>query len=80
MTLGMNSNRAEDMMAGKLLAFFLSCILFTAVFFLGAKGLLAKRDVRTQKSGYPKGYSLKCNGSISGVAVRQKGLVILGSI
>ena len=47
MILGMNSNRAEDVMAGKLLAFFLSCILFTAVFFLGAKGLLAKRDVRT---------------------------------
>lgn len=46
MILGMNANRTENMVAGNAGGFFLSCALFTAVFFLTAKGLLATRDVR----------------------------------
>lgn len=44
MLLGMNSSRTEDMMAGNLSEFFLSCIAFTVVFCLAANLLLTKRD------------------------------------
>lgn len=46
MILGMNSNKTEDMMAGGLWGFFLSCAVFVTAFFLLANVLLTKRDVR----------------------------------
>ena len=45
MIMGMNSNRAEDVMAGQLPGFFLSCTVFLGVFLLAADAVLIKRDV-----------------------------------
>lgn len=45
MIMGMNSNRTEDVMAGGIGGFFLSCTVFLAAFLLIANGLLTKRDV-----------------------------------
>ena len=45
--LGMNSNKTEDVMAGTLIGFFISCLTFTAGFLLLANLILAKRDVKT---------------------------------
>ena len=45
MILGMNSNRAEDVMAGSLAVFFLSCVLFSLAFLLIANLFLTKRDI-----------------------------------
>ena len=45
MIMGMNSNRTEDVMAGGIWGFFLSCAVFLAVFLLISNVLLTKRDV-----------------------------------
>ena len=45
MLMGMNSNRTEDVMTGQLPGFFLSCIIFLAIFLLTADAVLAKQDV-----------------------------------
>ncbi len=45
MILGMNSNRTEDIMAGGLWGFFLSCAVFLVAFLLAANGILTNRDV-----------------------------------
>ena len=45
MIMGMNSNRTEDVMAGSIWGFFLSCAVFLVVFLLIANALLTKRDV-----------------------------------
>lgn len=47
MILGMNSNKTEDVMAGTLIGFFISCLVFTAGFLLFAHLVLVKRDVKT---------------------------------
>ena len=47
MILGMNSNRTEDVMAGGIWSFFLSCSFFLAAFFILSNILLTKRDVNT---------------------------------
>lgn len=41
---GMNSNRTEDMLAGKMALFFISCTVFLAIFFMIANLLLTRRD------------------------------------
>ena len=46
MILGMNSNKTEDVMAGSLIGFFISCLAFTAGFLLLANLVLVKRDVK----------------------------------
>lgn len=46
MLMGMNSNRTEDVMTGQLPGFFLSCIIFLAIFLLIADVVLAKQDVK----------------------------------
>ena len=46
MLMGMNSNRTEDVMTGQLPGFFLSCIIFLAIFLLTAVAVLAKQDVK----------------------------------
>ena len=46
MLMGMNSNRTEDVMTGQLPGFFLSCIIFLAIFLLTADAVLAKQDVK----------------------------------
>ena len=46
MLMGMNSNRTEDVMTGQLPGFFLSCIIFLAIFLLTADVVLAKQDVK----------------------------------
>lgn len=46
MLMGMNSNRTEDVMTGQLPGFFLSCIIFLAIFLLIADAVLAKQDVK----------------------------------
>ena len=46
MILGMNSNRTEDVMAGGIWGFFLSCAVFLTVILLIANVLLTKRDVK----------------------------------
>lgn len=45
MIMGMNSNRTEDVMAGGIWGFLLSCSVFLTVFLLTAGILLTKRDV-----------------------------------
>lgn len=45
MLLGMNSNRTEDVMAGSLPGFLLSCIVFLVICFVTAYMVLVKRDV-----------------------------------
>lgn len=47
MQYGMNSNRSEDMLAGNLLPFLLSCALWLCLLFLLAAWLLNRRDVRS---------------------------------
>ena len=46
MIMGMNSNRTEDVMAGGIWGFFLSCAVFLTVFLLIANVMLTKRDVK----------------------------------
>ena len=46
MQQGMNSNRSEDMLAGKLPLFFLACGVWLLVIGLTARLLLEKRDVK----------------------------------
>ena len=46
MIMGMNSNRTEDVMAGGIWGFFLSCAVFLTVFLLIANVTLTKRDVK----------------------------------
>ena len=43
---GMNSNRSEDMLAGRLPLFFLACGVWLLVIGLTARLLLEKRDVK----------------------------------
>ena len=45
MLMGMNSNRREDVMAGSLVPFFLSCAVFVTISFLAANLILTKRDI-----------------------------------
>lgn len=45
MIMGMNSNHTEDVMAGGMWGFFLSCALFLTIFLLAAGLLLTRRDV-----------------------------------
>ena len=45
MIMGMNSNRTEDIMTGRLPGFFLSCTVFLGVLLLAANAVLTKRDV-----------------------------------
>ena len=45
MIMGMNSNRTEDVMAGGIWGFLLSCSVFLTVLLLTAGILLTKRDV-----------------------------------
>lgn len=47
MLVGMNSNKAEDVIEGGLGAFVASCVAFTVIFFLIAALILKKKDVRT---------------------------------
>ena len=47
MQYGMNSNRSEDMLAGNLLPFLLSCAFWLCLLFLLAAWLLNRRDVRS---------------------------------
>jgi len=47
MLTGMNSNKPTDALAGNLLPFTASCLLFTAVFLLAAQLFLTRRDVKT---------------------------------
>lgn len=46
MQQGMNSNRSEDMLAGRLPLFFLACGVWLLVIGLTARLLLEKRDVK----------------------------------
>ena len=45
MLLGMNSNKAEDVIAGHLAGFFVSSGLFMLLFCIAANVILTKRDV-----------------------------------
>lgn len=45
MLMGMNSNRREDVMAGSLVPFFLSCAVFVTISCLAANLILTKRDI-----------------------------------
>ena len=47
MIMGMNSNRTEDVMAGGVWGFFLSCAVFLTVLLLIADIPLTMRDVET---------------------------------
>lgn len=47
MILGMNSNKAEDVLTGGIGSFLVSCALFTIVFFLIAAFMLRTKDVNT---------------------------------
>ena len=46
MQMGMNSNKAEDVLAGSGLAFWISCLVWCALVFAAASAVLKFRDVR----------------------------------
>lgn len=48
MQLGMNSNKAEDTLAGSALPFVISCLVWTALLAAAAWLFLTKRDVRSE--------------------------------
>ena len=47
--LGMNANKAEDMLSGGLGGYALVCAGYTLAIFLAAQLMLTKRDVRAKK-------------------------------
>ena len=47
MILGMNSNKTEDMVAGGLIPFFVSCCIDCVIIFFIANLILTKRDIKT---------------------------------